>query len=131
MAESTKAVAALALHRFGMGPRMGSIAAIASDPRGALLAELDKPGVGQVAAPGLPGSALAFRTVADANAERQAKRIVAAKAQKEAVMAAEGNQQPQADNDMAARAAAETVPDPGRQIYLNEAPRAHRCGARR
>ncbi len=121
MAETTKAVAALALHRFGMGPRTGSIAAVASDPRGALLAELDKPGIGQVAAPGLPGSALAFRTVADANAERQAKRIVAAKAQKEAVMAAEGNQQPQADNDMAARAAAETVPDPGRQIYLNEA----------
>jgi uncharacterized protein (DUF1800 family) len=121
MAESTKAVAALALHRFGMGPRTGSIAAIASDPRGALLAELDTPGIGQVAAPGLPGSALAFRTVADANAERQAKRIVAAKTQKEAVMAAEGNQQPQPDNDMAARAAAEAVPDPGRQIYLNEA----------
>ena len=119
MAESAKAVAALALHRFGMGPREGSIAAIASDPRGALIAELDKPGVGQVAAPGLPGSAMAFRKVADANAERQAKRIVAAKVQKEAAMAAEGNQQP--DNDMASRAAAEAVPDPGRQIYLNEA----------
>ena len=30
-----KATAALALHRFGLGPRPGSIAAIASDPRGA------------------------------------------------------------------------------------------------
>src|SRR5262249_3438218 len=44
--------AALALHRFGLGPRMGtvpgSIAAVASDPRGALLAELDKPSVGQI-----------------------------------------------------------------------------------
>ena len=30
-------------------------------------------------------------------------------------------EQPQPDNDMAARAAAEAVPDPGRQIYLNEA----------
>ena len=118
MAESPKAVAALALHRFGLGPRLGSIAAIASDPRGALLAELDRPGVGEVAAPGLPDSALAFRTVAYANAERQAKRIVAAKVQKEAAMAAESNQPP--DNDMAARAAAEAVPDPGRQIYLNE-----------
>ena len=39
-----KAVAALALHRFGFGPRAGSIAAIASDPRGALLAELDASG---------------------------------------------------------------------------------------
>src|SRR5262245_52611271 len=98
MGDSAKAVAALALHRFGMGPRAGSIAAIESDPRGALLAELDSPHAGEVAAPGMPGSALAFRTVADANAERQAKRIVAARSQKEAM--AEGAQQP--DNDMAA-----------------------------
>ena len=117
MAESAKAVAALALHRFGMGPRAGSIAAIESDPRGALLAELQRPRAGEVAAPGLPGSALAFRTVAEANAERQAKRIVAARAQKEA-MGGEASQQ--ADSDMAARVAAEAVPDPGRQIYLNE-----------
>jgi uncharacterized protein (DUF1800 family) len=118
MAESAKAVAALALHRFGMGPRAGSIAAIESDPRGALLAELERPRAGEVAAPGLPGSALAFRTVAEANAERQAKRILAARAQKEA-KGGEGSRQ--ADNEMAARVAAEAVPDPGRQIYLNEA----------
>ena len=37
MGHSTKAEAALALHRFGMGPRPGSIAAIQSDPRGALM----------------------------------------------------------------------------------------------
>ena len=43
MTSSAKAEAALALHRFGMGPRPGSIAAIASDPRGALLAELENP----------------------------------------------------------------------------------------
>ena len=43
MSLDAKAVAALALHRFGLGPRAGSIHAIASDPRGALLAELDKP----------------------------------------------------------------------------------------
>jgi uncharacterized protein (DUF1800 family) len=112
MAESTKAIAALALHRFGMGPRAGSIAAIESDPRGALLAELERPRAGEVAAPDLPG------TVAEANAERQAKRILAARAQKE-VKGGEGGQQ--ADNGMAARVAAEGVPDPGRQIYLNEA----------
>gem|GEM_PF-4479852 len=35
MALDAKGAAALALHRFGMGPRAGSIAAIASDPRGA------------------------------------------------------------------------------------------------
>ena len=48
MAIDPHAEAALALHRFGMGPRAGSIAAIASDPRGALLAELERPGAGHV-----------------------------------------------------------------------------------
>ena len=38
-----KATAALGLHRFGFGPRAGSIATIASDPRGALLADLERP----------------------------------------------------------------------------------------
>jgi uncharacterized protein (DUF1800 family) len=38
--------AALMLHRFGFGPRLDGIAAIATDPRGALLAELDRPGAG-------------------------------------------------------------------------------------
>src|SRR5215813_14885680 len=60
MAESPKAVAALALHRFGLGPRLGSIAAIASDPRGALLAELDSRDAGRIAAASLPTSAQAF-----------------------------------------------------------------------
>ena len=41
MADDRTRDAAFALHRFGLGPRPGSIAAIASDPRGALLAELD------------------------------------------------------------------------------------------
>ena len=48
MALDPKAQAALALHRFGLGPRPGSIAAIASDPRGALLAELDRAGAGRI-----------------------------------------------------------------------------------
>ena len=40
MALDGKANAALCLHRFGVGPRAGSIEAIASDPRGALIAEI-------------------------------------------------------------------------------------------
>ena len=84
MAQDPKIVAALALNRFGMGPRPGSIAAIEADPRGALLAELDRPRVTEVAAAELPSSAQAFRTVADANAERQARQIMATRAQKEA-----------------------------------------------
>ena len=48
MALDPKAQAALALYRFGLGPRAGSIAGIASDPRGALLAELDGAGAGRI-----------------------------------------------------------------------------------
>jgi uncharacterized protein (DUF1800 family) len=127
MSNSAKADAALALQRFGMGPRSGSIDRIASDPRGALLAELDNPPPYPAAA-ALPSSATAFRTVADANARRQAKAIVVARAENEAKkqqMAAAGTDMAEgAANGMseaASKAAAEAVPDPGRPIYLEEA----------
>jgi uncharacterized protein (DUF1800 family) len=128
MGSSAKAEAALALHRFGMGPRPGSIAAIEADPRGALIAELERPSKSLAAASALPSSAKAFRAVNEANAKRQAKTILAAKAQKEAKhqqMAEasstmmEGGEQDA--NAMAAKIAAEAVPDPGRQFYLDEA----------
>src|SRR5215469_3897183 len=64
--------AALALHRFGFGPRAGSIEAIAGDPRGALIAELDRPGAGQITNPDLPTSGAANRAVFEYNAERNA-----------------------------------------------------------
>ena len=76
--------AALALHRFGLGPRPGSIAAIASDPRGALIAELERPGAGRIYDPELKTSAQASRIAFEARAARQAQRIVAERAQKEA-----------------------------------------------
>lgn len=47
MVADSKSEAVLALHRFGLGPRAGSIAAVAGDPRGALLAEL-RPGAGRI-----------------------------------------------------------------------------------
>src|SRR5881392_1468077 len=77
MALDPKATAALALHRFGLGPRAGQIASIASDPRGALLAELDRPDIGRVAGAGLMGSAEASRALFDYRAERQARLTVA------------------------------------------------------
>ena len=122
MGSAEKAKAVLALHRFGMGPRPGSIAAIEADPQGALLAELARPQAGEVSAPSLPSSAQAFRTVADANAERQARQIVAVRARREerataGTSMAEGSEQ--ADNEIAAKMAAEAVPDPARQIYLH------------
>jgi uncharacterized protein (DUF1501 family) len=43
MAIDPKFAAALALQRFGFGPAPGAIAATADDPRGALLAELERP----------------------------------------------------------------------------------------
>jgi uncharacterized protein (DUF1800 family) len=61
MALDPKAEAALALHRFGLGPRAGSVAAIASDPRGALLAELDRAGAGRIAGTDLLTSGEAAR----------------------------------------------------------------------
>ncbi len=78
----TAQAAALALHRFGFGPVGDSIAAIANDPRGALLADLDRPGAGQIAA--LPSSAEAARQVSDFQAERQAQQKLEQRAKKEA-----------------------------------------------
>jgi uncharacterized protein (DUF1800 family) len=75
MSLDAKGVAALALHRFGLGPRAGSIAAVASDPRGALLAELDKPGIGQIADPTLLTAPQAARLAFNYNQEQRAKRI--------------------------------------------------------
>jgi uncharacterized protein (DUF1800 family) len=77
------AQAALALHRFGLGPRPGSIAAIASDPRGALLAEIERPGIGRIDNPELLASAASSRAAFEARAGRQAQKIVAERAKKE------------------------------------------------
>ena len=71
MALDPKAQAALALHRFGLGPRAGSIASMASDPRGALLAELDRAGAGRINNPDLLTSGAAARA---AFAYQQAQR---------------------------------------------------------
>jgi uncharacterized protein (DUF1800 family) len=73
VAGDPKSQAALALHRFGFGPRAGAIAAIASDPRGALIAELDRKGAVLTAAHDLMSSAQSSRAVLDFNAERQAQ----------------------------------------------------------
>ena len=126
MSSSAKADAVLALHRFGMGPRPGSIAAIESDPRGALIAELEQPAATEIAASSLPSSAKAFRTVNEANAKRQAKAILAkkeqdAKRQQMAEAPAMMEGAAQGVGEMAQKIAAEAVPDPGRPIYLEEA----------
>src|ERR1051326_2311584 len=90
MALDPKFTAALALHRFGFGPVPGAIAGIADDPRGALLAELERPGAGQVAAANLPNSAQAARAFAEYRAERLAQQKLLQRA-KEQAPAGSGN----------------------------------------
>jgi uncharacterized protein (DUF1800 family) len=103
MARNTQE-AALALHRFGFGPRAGSIEAIAGDPRGAVIAELDRPGAGQIANPDLPTSGAANRAVFEYNAERNANQ-----------------KRPRRDTAMeAAPAQPEAMPLP-RRLFRNEA----------
>src|SRR5580700_3910188 len=131
MARDPKAEAALALHRFGFGPRLGSIAAIASDPRGALLAELDRPGAGRITDPDLLASGEAARAAFNFRQERRALRL-AERAQREAAKTApppstaEGQAAmapPAAGAEMAAAAQPKPNALPGfpQQVYLEEA----------
>src|SRR5437879_10866078 len=75
MANDSQHGAALALHRFGFGPRGDTIAKIAADPRGTLLAELDRPNIARLDAPDLPGSAEAARATFEFRQERKATRL--------------------------------------------------------
>lgn len=88
----SKSLAALALHRFGFGPRAGSLAAVAADPRGAVLAELERPGAGRIADDDLLTGGEAARAAFDFRQERKAQRL----AERE-----ERNQERAAQNKMA------------------------------
>jgi len=135
MARDPKAEAALALHRFGLGPRLGSIAAIAADPRGALLSELDRPDAGRITDPDLLSSGDAARAAFDFRQERKAQRLAAQERDRERQAGAPvsppatemANAAPgPKDNTMEASAAAQTQkPNVGpgipQQIFLEEA----------
>jgi uncharacterized protein (DUF1800 family) len=73
--------AALVLHRFGFGPRPGTIAAVTSDPKGALIAELDRPNAGNVADSSLLSSGAANRIAFEFNAARLSRQRLAARRQ--------------------------------------------------
>jgi len=107
--------AALALHRFGFGPRAGTIAAIAADPQGALLAELDRPNAGRLLGTELPSSDAEFRAVFEFNAAKRAEaklvRTHAGNAAMQDVMAAQ---------TVATPGPLRTAPLP-RRIFLSEA----------
>jgi uncharacterized protein (DUF1800 family) len=123
--------AALALHRFGFGPRLGStsgsIAAIASDPQGALLAELEAPKAGQIVNPNLPTSGAEARTWFEFQYAQQAK-MVLERRRREAAQAATaenpGTGNAVAMEDKPAEAAQPAQPNqmtPPRQNFLAEA----------
>src|ERR1700730_6705080 len=140
MARDPKAEAALALHRFGVGPRIGSIAAIGSDPRGALLAELDRPRIGRIADPDLMNGGEAPRAPFHFRREKRAQRLAQRAEREMEKQAAATPPQPgastappdaadagMADNmaGTAERPASKPKRDPGpgipQQLYLEEA----------
>jgi uncharacterized protein (DUF1800 family) len=100
MALEGKVGAALALHRFGLGPslisRGGTIAAIESDPRGALLAELDRPKAGRIVHPDLLNCGEAARA---AIAFQQAQREMRREARKSSPPQSDQNQSDQNQSD--------------------------------
>src|SRR6187551_1798545 len=120
--------AALALHRFGLGPRRGSIAAIASDPRGALLAELDRPDIAQIdgSHSHLMTSAVAVRAAFEFRAERRSRQIVAqreAEERKRAMGSADPNAMAPAPAETTTETAAAKPEEPNvvRDIVRGEA----------
>src|SRR5213080_5073111 len=118
MALDSKAEAALALNRFGLGPRTGSLAAIASDPRGALIAELDRSGAGRITNAELMSSGVAARTAfAFQQAQRELRRA-AKSAPKETKDAAADASPPASPAPAPARPNIGMAPQ---QIYLDEA----------
>jgi uncharacterized protein (DUF1800 family) len=134
MALDPKAEAAIALHRFGLGPRPGAVNALASDPRGALIAELDRPAVGRIANTDLLSSGAAARAAVAFQQARQEQRRATAKAQKQdaepkaaeptvanAPAAPEINRGEQARPNTAAPAARTSAGVAPQQIYLAEA----------
>ena len=121
MARDAKAQAALALHRFGLGPRAGTIAAIATDPRGALMAELDRPGAGRLTAPDLLSVGEAARAAFDFRQERKAQRLAERAAGQNGPAAS--TPAPEMAPSAEAPPAKKANPQPGvpQQIFLEEA----------
>ncbi len=124
--------AALALHRFGFGPKAGSttgsIAAVASDPMGAILADLDAPNAGLITDANLQNSGAENRAVFEDNAERLAKDKLERKRKEMAqAMATSGGES--AMEQMAPDKKGDAPPNPAppkpvplpRQIFLDEA----------
>jgi uncharacterized protein (DUF1800 family) len=114
--------AALALHRFGLGPRADAIGKIAADPRGALLADLDRPGAGALDDANLLTSAEAAQAGRDFRQVRKAARLaeqIVRDADQQAAQAAQ----------KAAQQAARDPPKAGPDMSSDTQPGADMAGA--
>src|SRR6476619_396751 len=123
MALDPKAEAAIALHRFGLGPRAGSIAAIASDPRGALIAELDRAGATRIGNADLLTSGVAARAAFAYQQAQRAARQTERAAQQANTAGAGGAPEMKEQSGPASPAPPRPASGPGlpQQIYLAEA----------
>ncbi len=74
MVTAPKSEALFALHRFGFGPRTGSAAAISADPRGALLADIERPGAAALTI-NMPSSGEAARAALEVREARRTARL--------------------------------------------------------
>jgi uncharacterized protein (DUF1800 family) len=108
--------AVFALHRFGLGPRAGSLAAIASDPRGALIADLARSGAARLNRPGLLASAEAARAAFDFRQERKAERL--------ASRAGQDAGKPAVDSAVPPGARSRAAPDPAAADTMATGPAA-------
>ena len=120
-----KEAAALGLHRFGFGPAGDQIAIIAGDPRGALLADLDRAFAGALAND-LPSSGEAARMVSDFQAERRAEQKLALRVQKAGDADSQSQAMSPATSELAKATIADAPPVPGKpplpqQIIQSEA----------
>jgi len=120
-----KEAAALALHRFGFGPAGDQIAIIAGDPRGALLADLDRAFAGALVND-LPSSGEAARMVSDFQAERRAEQKLALRVQKASDTDGQSQAKSQTMTDLAKATIADAASVPGKpplpqQIIHSEA----------
>jgi len=119
---SGQEAAALGLHRFGFGPVGNAIAAIAADPRGALVADLERPGAGRLDASTLVSSAEAAREVFEFRAERRAEQKLALRREKENSVGDETQRVSEPVKALASDGAAPAQKPPlPQQIILNEA----------
>lgn len=132
MALDRKAQGAALLQRFGFTPRPGGLAAFSADPRGALIADIERANAGRIIDDDLLTVGEAARAAFDFRQERKAARLAqridrdaeeAAARQAKMGMPAEAPKEQQAKPDAPQNAMEKPKQQPGvpQQIYLEEA----------